>query len=176
MPPTDRELIARFVEGDSGALEELARRHESSLLGLAYGWLRAEPDLARDAVQESWVRVIRYAKGFDGRSEVKTWLYRIVLNQCRTLAALRRRRQTRTAVSAEQTVAPPAELADDDELRAAVAALDPAQRDVVLCCYHAGLTHAEAAEILDIPAGTLKSRLHAALELLRRRLAREVVR
>ena len=85
------------------------------------------------------------------------------------------KRKDRTALAA---LAPGpernAEAVDQRQaLRAAVASLTPEQREIVLLCYHEHATHAQAAEILDIPVGTLKSRLHAALRELRGRLSRE---
>ncbi|HWL95056.1 MAG TPA: sigma factor, partial [Phycisphaerae bacterium] len=82
---SDEQLLAEFVAGRKAALGELARRHESSLLGLACGLLGGREDLARDAVQETWMRVVRFAGGFHGRSCFKTWVYRIAVNQCRDI-------------------------------------------------------------------------------------------
>ena len=82
---TDEKLLGAFVKGDQAALGELARRHECSLLGLAGGLLGGGSAAACDAVQETWVRVIRYGHSFNGRSSFKTWLYRITINRCRDL-------------------------------------------------------------------------------------------
>src|SRR5262245_11844986 len=90
---TDEDLLAAFVAGDPRALEELARRYETRWLGLARGllWQRfpgEADDLARDAVQETWIRIIRFSGGFNGTSRFKTWAYRIVVNQCRNLQSM----------------------------------------------------------------------------------------
>src|SRR6185369_6725247 len=82
---TDEQLIAEFATGRRAALEDLARRYEKPLLGLSQGLLGGDATLAQDAVQETWVRVIRFAKQFNGRSSFKTWVYRIAINQCRSL-------------------------------------------------------------------------------------------
>jgi RNA polymerase sigma-70 factor (ECF subfamily) len=176
---SDEQLLSEFLGGRTVALGELARRYEAPLLGLACGVLGGRRDLASDAVQETWLRVIRFGKQFAGRSCFKTWLYRIALNQCRSLQAPRvapsldgdagalpvdDRRPDRAAQQADENHA----------LRAAVGRLDEDRRLVVLLCYHAGMTHAQAAEILDVPLGTLKSRLHAALTELRTTLGAEV--
>src|SRR5262249_47470112 len=84
----DKALLDRFVAGGGGALGELAWLYERSLLGLAKGLLGGDADAACDAVQSMWVRVIRYGKGFEGNSTVKTWLYRILINECRTMRRL----------------------------------------------------------------------------------------
>lgn len=172
----DEDLIARFAGGDRAALAELAGRYEVMLLGLCRGLLGGRTDLAMDVVQETWVRVIRSAAAFGGRSSFRTWLYRIAVNQCRT--ALTRSARASRAGSALDLRPPPSGLADDElagSVRAAVAAMPEAKREVLILCYHAGLTHEQAAEVMGIPPGTLKSRLHAALSQLRGELAPEVL-
>jgi RNA polymerase sigma-70 factor (ECF subfamily) len=175
---TDEQLLGEFLDGRTAALGELALRYEVPLLGLACSVLGGRRDLACDAVQETWLRVIRFAGRFTGRSGFKTWLYRIGLNQCRSLQAERLapclnadaagpvddRRPDRAAQAADENHA----------LRSAVGRLDEDRRLVVLLCYHAEMTHAQAAEILDVPLGTLKSRLHSALTDLRTMLGAEV--
>jgi RNA polymerase sigma factor (sigma-70 family) len=182
MPQSDEQLLAELAAGKRTGLEQLARRYERPLLGLAAGVLQGRSDLACDAVQETWVRVIRFAGSFNGRSSVKTWLYRIALNQCRNLlsagaaAALASARDDRRAPPEPAVANPSSAVADSERLdclRAAVGRLDPDKRAVLLLCYHQGLTHEQAAEILEIPVGTLKSRLHAALRDLRERLNAE---
>jgi len=178
---TDELLLARFVKGDRDALGALAERHETHLLGLARGLLNGRSDLARDAVQETWVRVIRYGASFDQRSTVRTWIYRIVINQCKNI---RRARQSQEPIAASRTpVAARAGSTDPGDrdsppmeaLRAAVSRLDRNKSDIILLCYHSGMTHETAAEILRIPVGTLKSRLHAALKELREALTPEAI-
>src|SRR5262245_49789742 len=85
--PTDEQLLTRFVKGDRNSLGELARRYELPLLGLTCGMLGGRRELAMDVVQETWIRVIRFAHTFNNASRVKTWLYRIAINQCRDVQA-----------------------------------------------------------------------------------------
>src|SRR5262245_9698088 len=80
MDDPDLTLLRRFAMGEDAALGELAARYERPLLGLAMGLLK-ERDLARDAVQETWLRVIKSARHFAGASTVKTWIYRILINR-----------------------------------------------------------------------------------------------
>lgn len=173
---TDEEILTRFAAGDEAALGELASRYERLLLGLAQGILGGRDDLARDAVQEAWMRVIRSAGSFKGRSTVKTWLYRITINRCRTMRLMRKREMDRkTAAHALPPVESTTENGfDTGALREAIDQLGPDKREIVLLCYHADLTHEQAATILNIPLGTLKSRLHAALKFLRSTLSPEV--
>ena len=167
--PTDEILLARHLGGDPAALAALAVRHERSMLGLACGLLGGRRDLAMDAVQEAWVRVIRFAGGFEGRSSVKTWIYTILTNQCRTMRAARGSSPLPEAVAATPGARP-----GDERLHAALETLGDGPREVVLMCYHAGLTHEVVAGVLGVPVGTVKSRLHAALSSLRSALSAEV--
>lgn len=170
--PTDEELLRAFANGQRSALGELAERYERGLLDLALAILRSrEP--AVDAVQETWLRVVRYAGSFNGRSNVKTWLYRIAINQCRSSLAARLPTIQEVPDSRDLSPSPADQAArrdDADNLKRAVEALSAPLRETVLLCYTHGLTHAEAADAMEIPLGTVKSRLHAALEELRRRL------
>jgi len=173
-PASDEALLAAFVRGDRRALGELATRHERALLGLACGLLGGREDLASDAVQETWVRVIRFAGSFRGDSSFKTWVYRIAVNQCRSIKTMRETvldGETMDRRVGGQSPEDGTEL--NGTLRAAVQRLSPEKQEILLLCYHGGMTHEAAAEVLGIPKGTLKSRLHASLTELRERLAGE---
>ena len=176
---TDESLLKDFVQGWPAGLEILAQRYEQRLLGLAWGLLGGDQALALDAVQETWLRIIRFGGKFDGRSSFKTWLYRIAVNQCRNLQAARQIGQSSRPLDELPSPETPPERSaqtaeQGDVLRAAVAGLGDEKSIVLLLCYHEGMTHDQAAEILGIPVGTLKSRLHAALEELRARLSPEI--
>ncbi len=172
---SDEDLLRAFCTGERDALGLLAQRHERALLGVARGLLGTS-EAAVDAVQETWVRVIRYGHSFNGRSSFKTWVYRIAVNRCRDLASKGRKDKTASPTVLEtlpeRGAAPSAER--DRQLHAAVAGLPEKLREIILLCYHEGLTHEQAADVLDVPVGTLKSRLHAALTELRKRLGNEV--
>lgn len=197
---TDEQLLARFARGDSAALGLLAERYEAALVGLARAILSGRADLANDAVQESWVRVIKHAKGFANQSTVKTWLYRIVINRCKDLrdAQMRSEHLARSAsmngalnnncghqrashAAHDDPALPPFSPSPDvfdsldrhAELHVAMDTLSSASRLLLLLCYHHDLTHPQVAEILAIPVGTVKSRLSAALAQLRAQLREE---
>jgi RNA polymerase sigma-70 factor (ECF subfamily) len=180
-PLSDEHLLSSFSRGDHSALAELARRYETRLLGLSQGLLGGRSDLAQDAVQDTWLRVIRSSETFDGRSSFKTWIYRITINRCNDMRAARRHLSTTDAGDADRAgpampdAAPPQtdHAEETQSLRAAVEELRDDRRTVVLLCYHSGMTHEQAADILGLPLGTLKSRLHAALTQLRAALAQE---
>lgn len=142
------------------------------MLGLARALLDQRDDLARDAVQDTWLRVLRSAHAFAGRSSVSTWLYRILINRCHDL------RPRATAPPSESFIDHNTRPATHTETRetvcrvqAAMANLPDGQRVVLVLCYHRAMTHARAADVLGIPVGTLKSRLAAALTALRAALA-----
>ncbi|HMN42301.1 MAG TPA: RNA polymerase sigma factor [Phycisphaerales bacterium] len=173
--PTDESLLARFLRGERDALGLLAARHEYHLLGLASGLLNGRRDLAMDAVQETWLRVIKYGKSFRSGSTVKTWLYRILVNTAkdtRTKAMRMKLGGTGGLPPVENTpdTRPAHDHQQQTRIRAAIESLSGEHRLIVLLCYHHGLTHPQAAHVLDIPVGTLKSRLNAALTRLRENL------
>lgn len=185
----DIDLLRRYQRGDISALAELARRYELHLLGLASGLLDGRQDLARDCVQDCWLRVIKYGKGFDGRASFKTWLYRMVINRSRDLRERHKVVSLNGVPGRGDGAAPHAkeaswssdamamagpvgvdganDVVDAEAIRRAVGRLSEGARLIVLLCYHRGMTHEVAAEILGIPVGTLKSRLHAGLGELR---------
>ena len=132
--------------------------------------------LAMEAVQETWLRVIRHSRTYDGRASVKTWVYQIAMNRCRDLGRSRSASKKRERVHHDRLqdekkahVIPTASPIDP-RLEAAVGALEEHQRETVILCYHRGLTHRQAAEVLGVPMGTIKSRLNKALEKLRESL------
>jgi RNA polymerase sigma factor (sigma-70 family) len=171
--PTDEELLGAFARGDRHALGTLAERYEVPLLSLATAILSSQQE-ATDAIQETWLRVVRYAGSFNGASSAKTWLYRIAINQCRTLLSVRERVLPEGAgpdpPRADDPVGKAIEKDESERLRRAVEALPQPLRETVLLCYTHGLTHAEAAEAMGVPIGTVKSRTHGALEQLRARM------
>lgn len=170
--PTDETLLRQFAHGDGRALEQLASRHELNLLGLAKG-ITASRTLALDVVQEVWVRVIKHAKHFDNRSSVKTWLYRILINRALDLRAADQQRR----ISASQPVQehllidehspPPRDDEQHARLRSALNELPESSRLILLLCKHQGLTGEQAADVMGIPLGTLKTKQAAAMRQLR---------
>lgn len=178
----DVEAVARARRGDHEAFHVLVERYEGRAYRLALRILR-DPDRARDAVQESFLKAYSSLDRFEGRSGFYTWLYRMVFNQC---IDMKRRDRSGRHVEWNDEVAgegefapaaPPAALgvpdaeAERGELREAVmravAALpDDARRTLLLREVH-GLSYAEIAKALEIPKGTVMSRLHHARRRVR---------
>ena len=169
---SDEQLLRAFALGERAALGALAGRHESAMLGLARGLLGGSDALACEAVQESWVRVIRSARGFRGEAAVGTWLYRIVVNRCKDVRAREARAERRRGSDAQRDARhDEGETPGGDAgLRSAMDRLGDGQREVLVLCFGRGLTHREAAAVLGIPEGTVKSRSHGAMQALRRGL------
>jgi RNA polymerase sigma-70 factor, ECF subfamily len=154
---SDRELLAAHCAGDAEAFGELFRRHRDRMWAVALRTCR-DSEMAADAVQDGFVSAFRRADSFRGDAQVTTWLHRIVVNAC--LDRLRRVRPT--------TQLPERELPDRHDRQASVevrldvrAALDrlpEGQRLALTLVDMHGLPVAEAAEVLGVAEGTVKSR------------------
>ncbi len=133
---------------------------------------RVGPDWASDTTQDAFLVVHRNLKRFRGESDIRTWIFGIALNCCR--ATLRRRRSSdpldMLAWEALGSGEGESDLIDSVRLREALGKLDDKHRDVVILHEIDGFTYAEIAQVLDIPEGTVKSRLHHAFIQLRRTL------
>ncbi len=176
---TDEELVRAFQAGDLAVFDDLTRRWERKIRGAAYRLLRSE-DEAWDVTQEAFLKAYRSLPGFKGEARFSSWLYQISLNLCRDRL---RRRKARQFVSLEAWDGRPATalrptafdavLARDLArlVGAAVAELPEDEREIVILKEYQELTFAEIAEVLDIPASTVKTRLYRALGTLRERLA-----
>jgi RNA polymerase sigma-70 factor (ECF subfamily) len=171
----ERRLLERIRAGERSACEELVQAHYESIYRfLAY--LVRDADLASDLTQETFASAWSRIAGFEGRSALRTWLYRIA---CGALAdAHRKRRRVETLAAAvshgreESTEASPldAVLATERTSRVheAIAALgDEADRMVIVLHYYQGLTFREVSSVLGEPTGTVKWRTSRAIERLR---------
>lgn len=153
----DQELLRLHCAGDPHAFEELFRRHKDRMWAVALRTTR-DPELAADCVQDGFIAAYRRAGSFRGESAVTTWLHRIVVNAC--LDRLRRRRP--------QAQLPEHDLADrHDEhgrtelrldLEEALGRLPEGQRAALVLVDMHAVPVAEAAVILGVAEGTIKSR------------------
>jgi RNA polymerase sigma-70 factor, ECF subfamily len=166
------ELVDRARRGDREAFGVLAGGAVDRLYRIARLILR-DAELAEDATQDALVRAWRDLPTLRDVERFDAWLYRLVVRACADVG--RHRRKWR----AEITVLPaePAEadttsaLADRDQLERGLRRLTDAQQTILVLSFYIGLTPSEAAEALDIPVGTAKSRLHYAIEALRAAMA-----
>lgn len=174
----DEYLVASARLGDRKAFDMLARRWGKKLL--AHAWrLTGDADLALEAAQDGWVEIVRGVGRLRDERAFPAWAYQIVTRRCaRQIGRVRRERTLAAAASAEpvfETVSPgAADPGDEARLRAALAVLPQAQRAAVALFYLEDLSVAETAIALNVPAGTVKTRLMHARRTLRAVLEGEV--
>jgi RNA polymerase sigma-70 factor (ECF subfamily) len=160
-PPGDDELLARHVDGDPDAFGELVNRHRDRLWGVALRTL-GQPEDAADALQDALLSAYRGAAGFRGRSAVTTWLHRIVVNACLDLARRKAVRPTEPLTVDPASERPGRDTVSERETSLAVMAalrtLPPEQAAAVVLVDIEGYPVNDVAEMLAVPAGTIKSR------------------
>jgi RNA polymerase sigma-70 factor, ECF subfamily len=169
---TDGDLIARvLVDDDQHAFGELVRRHQSSVRGLLRQLTRTDVALADDLAQDTFLRAYKNIRSFRGEARFSTWLYRIAYNCFREDA---RRRKELVGIDEEQLQAERDPQVADPALRQdlmhALSLLPLHERSAVLLCCQNGLSHEEAARVLDIPLGTVKTNVLRGREKLKRAL------
>ena len=183
---SERGLVEECRRGDPHAFARLVALHEGMVFNLA-ARLLGETEDARDVAQEVFLQVFRTLGRFEGRSSLKTWIYRIVVNQCRNRQRWwRRRRKERSCPIEDLTAADEMQLAQHGpegpverlerrerarSVHRALARLGFEHRAVLLLREVEGLSCEEIAAALAIPQGTVKSRLSRARDALRQALA-----
>ena len=178
----DHELVTAAQGGDRGALDQLLRRHYDRVHAVCRRITGHDADAA-DAAQDAMIAIVRNLDRFDGRSSFGTWAYRIATNA--SLDELRRRKRRAVPTSSDddehsyREVADPASgerveaIGDHMALDAALRTLSDEYRLPVVLRDVADLDYAEIAEVLDIPAGTVKSRIARGRAALAKALAPE---
>jgi RNA polymerase sigma-70 factor (ECF subfamily) len=155
----DRALLAAHVEGDPQAFDELIRRHRRRMWAVALRTL-GEPEEAADAVQDACLSAFRSAASYRGEAKVTTWLHRVVVNAC--LDRARRRAVRPTVPLPDQPPADTRDLLGEREtgldVQQALAGLPEDQRLAIVLVDLSGLSVEEAAAVLQVPGGTVKSR------------------
>ncbi|UCD50489.1 MAG: RNA polymerase sigma factor [Phycisphaerales bacterium] len=162
---SDRDLIERVNAGDAEAFEVLYRRHRDWAYRLAWRFTGHHQD-ALDVLQETFVYLLKKFPGFELTASMTTFLYPVVKH----LALNLRWRQAAGSGNMEAVAAlPDTRMGETSraELAAALSALSPEQREVVLMRFVDGFSLDEIGTALDIPLGTAKSRLYKALRFLR---------
>jgi RNA polymerase sigma-70 factor, ECF subfamily len=173
---TDGALIERSCRGRPDAFTEVVQRHEVAVHGFLAR--RAGRQVADDLLAEVWVRAFAGRGGYDpGRQDARPWLYGIARNVLRAYWRAADRDDRRSPVTEswdpwDDVVARMDSTAQTAALLPAVRALPPDERDVLLLVAWEQLTPAQAAEVLGIPQGTARSRLHRARAALRPVLVR----
>jgi len=169
---SDAALITRaLLEGDGDAFGELVRRHQSAVRANLRKLAAGNVALADDLAQETFIQAYRNLKHFRGQAKFSTWLYRIGYNVFMSDARRIREMPLREDATVEEQ---PAEEHNPHlriDVERAMKHLSDAERAAIVQCYHNGLTHEEAAYVLDCPLGTVKTRILKAKEKLRVHLA-----
>jgi RNA polymerase sigma-70 factor, ECF subfamily len=187
-PQIEAQFIERLKRGDASAFEKLVNERSGEIYGLLYR-LTESSEEARDLTQETFLRAFQSISHFRGESDLRTWIYRIAINQARNRWRWWRRRRRDATVSID---APPANgqvsligtlksdgnnperetLAHEREraLRKALSGLKQVYREAVVMRDIEGFAYEEIAVALDISIGTVKSRLARGRQELRRKL------
>jgi len=171
---TDDALVARAVDGDVDAYAALAERYYGSCARMARRMLRNDAD-AEDVVQETFLRAFRAIRRFERGREFRVWLFTILVNQCRTAATSRKRRQLRfsndeTALASAADERPIAVIEEKSAVAAAVDSLEPLLREAFVLKYVEGLEYTEMATITGAGISALKMRVKRACDALRPKL------
>ncbi len=171
---SDDELVRRARRGDDAAFRVLVDRHAGRLYGLALHLVGHAAD-AEDIVQETFVGAFRGLRGFRGEASVKTWLTRILVRRVARVRRSRRLRLARpvdlilegadNALSGEVTAETRADIRMD--VSDVLAKLSPEHRTVVVLRELQGMRYSEIADVLDVPQGTVESRLFRARQHLK---------
>lgn len=177
-PDSDRQLILQLQAGSLDALGTLYDRHRKMVYRTALG-ISSDPEAAADLLQDVFLRLHRFAGRIDPERPLEPWLYRVTANLSYTWVKRRHRWFSPIEEIAEWLVSnkkreAPQQVAEMDEesrqIQQAIAALPLTQRVVVVLYYINDLALQEIAEILDVPEGTVKSRLHYGRKALKKHL------
>jgi len=188
-PALETQFIERLKRGDAAAFERLVADRSGEIYGLLYR-LTENPEEARDLTQETFLRAFQSIGHFRGDADLRTWIYRIAINQARNRWRWWRRRRRDTTVSLDApdglsgqplNATLRADRAEDPEqqtlarereraLRSALKTLGSSYREAVVLRDIEGFSYEEIAATLEISIGTVKSRLSRGREELRRKL------
>lgn len=183
---TESDLIKKCKKGSREAFNILFSRYQTQVINIAYGMLSSRED-AYDAAQEVFVRVYKSIGSFKEQSSFATWLYRITTNICSDI--LRKRQKNTNIVSINQALNENKDLDIKDNsptpeesmelserqraVREAISELREEYRVIITLCDIEGLCYDEIAETLNIPSGTVKSRINRARNALRKILIKK---
>lgn len=183
---TDLKLVQRFQGGDRSAFTEFVRRYQDRVFSLAYRWL-GEEQLAREVSQDVFLALFRGLASFRGDSQLSTFVYRVVINHCKNKRLYSKRRHVHAHEPLEgepRDDEPARELPHGGPgtdagvhrteasaiLQEGLAQLDDEERQIILLRDVEDLSYEEIAEILGIPPGTVRSRIHRGRLLLQQKL------
>ena len=190
VPSAEEQFLERLRAGEAAAFNRLVEERHGDIYALLYR-LTEDPEEARDLTQETFLQAFRHLASFRGDADLRTWLYRIAVNQARNRWRWWKRRRRDRTVSLDAPVSDDndsplsAGLASDEgldperqalarerelALHAALKSLSRPYREVIVLRDIEGLSYEEVAGTLDLNVGTVKSRLSRGRNELRRRL------
>lgn len=179
----DGQLVSRVRQGDLKALGELYDKYNTQVFRTALS-VTHNQQVAEDILQEVFLKLYRYCERIDTSLPLAPWLYRVTVNLCYTQLSRQKRWFTALEDVIENLVSPPAQtcperFTEQSQVRTAVQQaidlLSPNQKIVIVLYYLADLSLKEIAHILEIPEGTVKSRLHYGRKNLKRKLEKSHV-
>jgi len=194
--PSDEELLRDFLAGDAGAFEDLVQRFATELFTFVVRFVGSAA-AAEDVVQETFLQVHQSAEGFDRDRRFKPWLFTIAANKARDHLRSRARKRERSVETARgnddgpsllEILSDPSAAADEaamaseqrELVREVIDSMPDHLREVLLLGYYQHFAYKDIADVLGIPLGTVKSRLHAAVAnfavAYRRRMERKASR
>jgi RNA polymerase sigma-70 factor (ECF subfamily) len=171
---SDENLASRFLGGDQAVFDELVRRHRDGIHRFVRWHLGVAGGEAEDVTQDVLIEVFRGLPRYERRSRLRTWMLGVAHNVCRRRrGAFRARSALVVAGTADEVLRTVPDATEDLDallarrevqarVRSAIERLGPEHRDVVLLREIEGLSYAEIAGVLQIPVGTVRSRLHNA--------------
>lgn len=184
MKTNDSELIRLCKTGDRNAFNELVQAYQAKVINIAYGML-SDADDASDAAQEVFIKVYRSIGNFKEQSSFSTWIYRITANVCTDFLRKKSRHINTLSINAhmgddehefdikDDSHTPDEQLEISEtqrEVRNAIAVLKDEYKAVLTLCDIEGLAYDKTADILNVPIGTVKSRLSRARGALKKEL------
>lgn len=185
MTDVAQQLIIRSQAGDVEAFETLIKQHQVIAYNIAYRILGDQED-AKDAAQEALIKVFKNLPGFKAESQFSTWLYRIVVNTCtdymrkhRKITTVSTDKGLETEEGTLQTELPDERMAPEvvfeqtelkQKVQAAISALPEQNRTVIVLRDVQGMSYDVIASMLDLPVGTVKSRINRGRDMLKKLL------
>ena len=184
----DAPFIERLKSGDAAAFDNLVERYSGDIYALLFR-LTSNAEDARDLTQDTFLRALRSISGFRGDAELKTWLFRIAINESRNRFRWWKRRRREVTISLDATIGDSgtsysdtiaeSSMSPEDSalmrereyaLKAALLDLAIIYREAIILCDIQGMTYDQTAAALGVGIGTVKSRISRGREELRRRL------
>ena len=172
-------LIDNAINGDIDSFEQLIKKHQQFAYNVALKYLK-DPADAEDATQEALIKAFRYLKSFNKNSKFSTWLYRIVINTCKDELRKQKNEQNNYSLNNEDNYIDaiedesyePLKNAENEELgknlHKAIEQLDVNYKDVIILCDMKDYSYQEISDILEVPLGTVRSRISRGRKKLRK--------